>query len=54
MPQPTEKELKENDRDGFISRCIKFMTDERPNNSNEQNVAMCYSLWRQAKDKEKE
>lgn len=52
MPYPTKEELESNDRDGYLSRCISFMENEKPHNSREQNVAICYSYWRQAKDRE--
>ena len=41
MPTPRPDE----DKSSFISRCIPFVSKENPNRPNEQNVAVCYSIW---------
>jgi len=50
MPEPSEQELKDNDRDGFIGRCIPMMADEDPNRPHDANIAACFSIWRRAKE----
>lgn len=52
MPEPSEQELKDNDRDGFISRCISMVEGEANGMGHDQIVAMCYSKWQQGKDKQ--
>ena len=52
MPEPTEQELKDNDRDGFMGRCISYIENENTGLSHDAIVARCFGIWRQAKDKE--
>jgi len=51
MPTPTKEELKSNDRDGYIGRCIAVRESEG-NKDRTQNVAICMDMWQRAKDKE--
>lgn len=48
MPTPRAGESK----DKFVSRCISYMSNEKPNMSKDQRVAVCFSLWKQHKKKE--
>lgn len=41
MPNPSDYE----NQDDFISACISQRQDEHPDESNEQSVAICYSMW---------
>jgi len=52
MPTPTKEELDSNDRDGYIGRCISVVEKEDSGRSHDANIAMCYSMWQQAKDKQ--
>jgi hypothetical protein len=52
MPEPTTEELKKNDRDGFVSRCIAYVENEDTGQSKDSIIAMCFSKWRSAKDKQ--
>ena len=54
MPQPTETELKDNNQDGYISRCIAQVKGEGTGLSHDAIVARCFGMWRQAKDNRKE
>lgn len=50
MPNPRKGER----RSKFVSRCIPIVLDEGTAKSNEQAVAVCQSIWRQAKGLKKE
>lgn len=50
MPTPTAEELRDNDRDGFVSRCISYREAEG-NTDKDQNIAVCYDIWQRAKDR---
>lgn len=50
MPEPRPNEP----QDKFISRCISYMSKEKPENDQKQNIAVCYSLWRESKKKKEE
>lgn len=52
MPEPTAEELKSNDRDGYVSRCIGVIEGENTGLSKDAIIARCYGMWRQAKDKQ--
>lgn len=54
MPNPSKEELKNNDRDGFISRCIEEVKAENSGMGHDQIVAMCYTKWREGKDAQKD
>jgi hypothetical protein len=41
MPLPTRH--KGEDKDSFVSRCVRFMADKGEGESNEQRVAICLS-----------
>lgn len=41
MPTPTKNE----DKDNFISRCIAYVSKEKPEWEQQQVVAYCYSIW---------
>jgi len=40
IPRPNEE------KDAYISHCIKRLHDIDPNRTDEQIIAMCYSTWR--------
>jgi hypothetical protein len=50
MPQPTDKELKENDQKGYMDRCMAVRNSEG-NHDQPQNAAICHGMWREAKKK---
>ena len=52
MPQPTTEELKNNDRDSYISRCIGVIEGEGTGLSKDAIIARCYGMWHQAKIKD--
>jgi hypothetical protein len=54
MPTPTREELKSNDRDGYMSRCIEQVKGEGTGLRHDAIVARCLAMWRQAKDAEAE
>lgn len=41
MPLPTRNKGEE--KQAFISRCVKFLSDNDEGETNEQRVAICYS-----------
>lgn len=49
MPTPTENETREE----FMSRCVPMRHREHPNEDNKQSVAVCFSMWKQHKEKPK-
>ena len=49
MPNPSKGES----RVAFINRCIPYLHKEDAKRSNDQCVAICFSLWRQHKKKAK-
>jgi len=51
MPTPSEQELKDNDRDGYMSRCIAQVKSEDTGLSHDAIVARCFGMWREAKDR---
>lgn len=52
MPEPTTEELKNNDRDGYMSRCISVVKAEGSGLGHDAIVAKCFGMWRQAKDRQ--
>lgn len=50
MPEPGEKETQEE----FISRCIPIVLDDGTASDEKQAAAICYSIWRDAKEKPSE
>ena len=50
MPNPSKQELDDNDRDGFIGRCISEVEAEDSGRSHDKIVAMCFSKWQAGKD----
>jgi len=51
MPEPTEEELKNNDRDGYMNRCIGYIENEKTGLSHDAIVARCFGMWHQAREK---
>ena len=51
IPKPSKKELKDGDKDGFVSRCISDLSEKDPDKSNDQIQAMCFDAWDSAKKK---
>jgi len=49
MPKPTEGETKEH----FMERCISMRHNEKSKESNDQSIAICFSIWREAHPKDK-
>lgn len=49
MPEPKKGENKQD----YISRCIKVRRKEHPEEKKDKSVAVCYSLWRTAKSEKK-
>ncbi len=49
MPYPKKGEKKSD----YVSRCVKIRQNEHPDEDNDQSVAICNSMWDQAKKKKK-
>ena len=43
MPTPPKKGESQSK---FMSRCMRFMNKNHPDNEQTQNVAVCFSYWR--------
>jgi hypothetical protein len=54
MPEPTSEELRSDDQDGYMSRCIPYVKNEDPGLSHDAVVARCFGMWRQAKERKSE
>ena len=46
MPEPRPDE----EQSAFMGRCVPMVLDEGTAEDQEQAVAMCFSMWRQAPD----
>ena len=45
MPAPKKNETQKE----YVARCIKVRHSEHPKEPNKQNIAICYSMWREHK-----
>jgi len=48
MPVPSPKS--EEEKQDFISRCIRTMAKKDPDTSKDKRAAMCFSKWRDSKN----
>jgi len=51
LKMPIPKPRKGEDKNKFVSRCVKFLMDENPKRDQKQAVAICFQRW---KDRTKE
>lgn len=49
MPQPTSEEKRKNQKQKFVSRCIKYVKDNE-NMKTDQAIAYCYRIWEESKN----
>lgn len=42
IPVPTKQEIKDNDKTGFVSRCVSAIYDEY---GKDQALGICFSQW---------
>ncbi len=54
MPRPTSKQIRENDRRGFVQSCVPVVIADGTTNIPAQAVAICNSIWeRDSRNKRK-